>query len=265
LEPCAVPRSPSPQLRGLKFTDIEGGFPHSEILGSKLVRSSPRLIAAYHVLHRLLAPRHPPDTLIALDCSHYRCPPSLFTSAEEKESLLFSCEISQTRLLKTSYCFEHIRGQSGQACPRLVCMILSRSFRAKPEGASPQIRDHPDMFPLHDVLEPANPLISAHCVTNGISETFCMDEAAASAINRKLLGGARRDRTDDLMLAKHALSQLSYGPSRRTEHVTPNGPEGRKAERPPRTSSRKARRPETDNGGPGKTRTSDLTLIKRAL
>ena len=25
-------------------------------------------------------------------------------------------------------------------------------------------------------------------------------------------GGARRDRTDDLMLAKHALSQLSYAP-----------------------------------------------------
>jgi hypothetical protein len=29
---------------------------------------------------------------------------------------------------------------------------------------------------------------------------------------RQDLGGARRDRTDDLMLAKHALSQLSYGP-----------------------------------------------------
>ena len=28
-------------------------------------------------------------------------------------------------------------------------------------------------------------------------------------------GGARRDRTDDLMLAKHALSQLSYGPGYR--------------------------------------------------
>lgn len=25
-------------------------------------------------------------------------------------------------------------------------------------------------------------------------------------------GGGRRDRTDDLMLAKHALSQLSYAP-----------------------------------------------------
>jgi hypothetical protein len=35
-----------------------------------------------------------------------------------------------------------------------------------------------------------------------------------SAIAREELdGGARRDRTDDLMLAKHALYQLSYGPS----------------------------------------------------
>ena len=28
------------------------------------------------------------------------------------------------------------------------------------------------------------------------------------------IGGARRDRTDDLKLAKLALSQLSYGPAR---------------------------------------------------
>ncbi|CAN0559674.1 unnamed protein product, partial [Laminaria digitata] len=30
--------------------------------------------------------------------------------------------------------------------------------------------------------------------------------------NSKAVGGGRRDRTDDLMLAKHALSQLSYAP-----------------------------------------------------
>ena len=42
------------------------GFPHSEIPGSKLVCSSPRLIAACHVLHRLSAPRHPPYTLSSL-------------------------------------------------------------------------------------------------------------------------------------------------------------------------------------------------------
>ena len=46
------------------------------------------------------------------------------------------------------------------------------------------------------------------------------------------LGGGKEVRTPDLRLAKPSLSQLSY---------TPN------------------------NGGPGKTRTSDLTLIRRAL
>ena len=43
------------------------GFPHSEIHGSKLILSSPWLIAEYHVLHRLLLPRHPPNALLALD------------------------------------------------------------------------------------------------------------------------------------------------------------------------------------------------------
>ena len=42
------------------------GLPHSEICGSKLVCSSPQLIAAYHVLHRLLAPRHSPCALSSL-------------------------------------------------------------------------------------------------------------------------------------------------------------------------------------------------------
>jgi hypothetical protein len=42
------------------------GFPHSDIPGSKPVCGFPRLIAAYHVLHRLLAPRHPPYALSSL-------------------------------------------------------------------------------------------------------------------------------------------------------------------------------------------------------
>src|SRR6267154_515766 len=36
------------------------GFPHSEISGSTLACNSPELIAANHVLHRLLTPRHSP-------------------------------------------------------------------------------------------------------------------------------------------------------------------------------------------------------------
>ena len=39
------------------------GCPHSEIPGSKVICTYPRLIAAYHVLHRLREPRHPPCAL----------------------------------------------------------------------------------------------------------------------------------------------------------------------------------------------------------
>ena len=43
-----------------------GGFPHSDISGSMLICSSPKLFAAYHVLHRLLMPRHSPCALVRL-------------------------------------------------------------------------------------------------------------------------------------------------------------------------------------------------------
>ena len=46
------------------------GFPHSEISGSKLICSSPKLIAAYRVLHRLLMPRHSPCALYSLTYSY---------------------------------------------------------------------------------------------------------------------------------------------------------------------------------------------------
>ena len=43
-----------------------GRFPHSDISGSKDICSSPKLFAAYHVLHRLLVPRHPPCALYSI-------------------------------------------------------------------------------------------------------------------------------------------------------------------------------------------------------
>ena len=39
------------------------GLSHSEISGSKVICTYPELFAAYHVLHRLREPRHPPDAL----------------------------------------------------------------------------------------------------------------------------------------------------------------------------------------------------------
>ena len=40
------------------------GLSHSEIFGLKVICTYPKLIAAYHVLHRLREPRHPPCALI---------------------------------------------------------------------------------------------------------------------------------------------------------------------------------------------------------
>ena len=47
------------QMTGLQ----PDGLSHSEIPGSKVICTYPGLIAAYHVLHRLREPRHPPDAL----------------------------------------------------------------------------------------------------------------------------------------------------------------------------------------------------------
>jgi hypothetical protein len=65
------PRFPSPGLcvqpgddaRDLRPGD---GFPHSDIPGSQPAHGSPRLIAVFRVLHRHLAPRHPPYALSSL-------------------------------------------------------------------------------------------------------------------------------------------------------------------------------------------------------
>ena len=64
----SVHRVPSVYL-WIQYTVTEvcsAGFPHSEIAGSMDICSSPTLIAAYHVFHRLLVPRHPPCALISL-------------------------------------------------------------------------------------------------------------------------------------------------------------------------------------------------------
>src|ERR1700683_183259 len=123
---CASRGTSTDRLFGI--TEIEGGFPHSEILGSKPVRGSPRLIAAYHVLHRLSAPRHPPDTLKTLDCSHYQrsslgsdpCPTvnaSILRCAGKRKALIY---------YKDQFCFKHIRELCGQAKPTTEMLAGSR-------------------------------------------------------------------------------------------------------------------------------------------
>ena len=47
----------------IRITAEAVGLSHSEILGSKVICTYPKLIAAYRVLHRLREPRHPPCAL----------------------------------------------------------------------------------------------------------------------------------------------------------------------------------------------------------
>ena len=60
----SLPRTYEFSPRILHFQ--RSGFPHSEISGSTPVCGFPKLFAAYHVLHRLPSPRHPPCALSSL-------------------------------------------------------------------------------------------------------------------------------------------------------------------------------------------------------
>ena len=113
------------------------GFPHSDIPGSQPVSGSPRLFAAYHVLHRLSLPRHPPYALS-----------SLTTIISEIESL-YPCVL---------------------ACYGKYLYIISL----------------------------------CNC-----QRTVMTPGAWAPELNP---GGGERVRTDDLLRARQALSQLSYTP-----------------------------------------------------
>ena len=85
--------------------------------------------------------------------------------------------------------------------------VTTAKGRSWCRGQSPK----PVMFPLHDVKHPQSP-------PRGLANPKPSGRRAPAANPHcQPHGGARRDRTDDLKLAKLALSQLSYGPGGRGE------------------------------------------------
>ena len=221
---------------------VEGGFPHSEIRGSKPVRGSPRLIAAYHVLHRLSAPRHPPDTLMTLDHSHHRCPSgeprgSPTRQGGHRRSAPHCDATGPSTGWTQDLCF--------QTCPRRDAVklpVTCRILRGPSHDGKAMQLDRPTRFrPLRQASLAGRPdprvghIHSSRCRTTRRARS-CGDAPAGSTSGEFLVlrtgsvelqegvqsttlprsrnpGGARRDRTDDLMLAKHALYRLSYCPS----------------------------------------------------
>ena len=167
------------------FPSILGGFPHSEIHGSKGIRTSPWLIAAYHVLHRLCMPRHPPIALKTLDCSHCQCPSeaSLDGDWQQKDQLLEICPVAAVRQANHVPEIERLRRRTA----------ISRQGNGR----------NPNKSSLYDVVQ-----------NRHRTEVLCKPCFPANdlPIHSTPYGGAGRDRTDDPLLAKQVLSQLSYGP-----------------------------------------------------
>ena len=77
-----------------------GEFPHSEICGSKAVCALPQLIAACHVLRRLLVPRHPPYALIHLTKSE------LLTQRWVRLKLIYYVNVLGKSFLVSRFYFE---------------------------------------------------------------------------------------------------------------------------------------------------------------
>ena len=142
-----------------------------------------------------------------------------------------SRNVNRSIVRKTSFCLPNTSG-------RPAVKLDGSSAHGPRDRGDPC----PNVFPLYNVKHLAHPAIS-----RSSNRKPFMDEPAGPAPGVPASGGARRDRTDDLMLAKHALSQLSYGPlflagrcaaGSRHQARRPVGLAARKRDRAPRTFAR---------------------------
>ena len=172
-------------------------MPHSEIHGSKIARSSPWLIATCYVLHRLSVPRHSPNAL---------------------QRLITKLSCTGTSPIHDVSAFSNSRYMNH----------ASNLHERNPEitqGSRPNTRF--GQHHLHNNKEHASNCLSASGHKSGSRRKLCcysipgirfpgsdLESLFSGICFRRFssIGGGGRDRTDDLLLAKPALSQLSYAP-----------------------------------------------------
>ena len=154
------------------YNQLSGGLPHSEIQGSKPITGSPWLIAGYHVLHRLLLPRHPPNALLALDLI-------------QKKTSFFRSKATLSR------------SGAGSHRNMLVSVLDLDNIVLPVEPA-----DDPPLGTINDIVITLFTMSKPRPI--GRSNASSMRLMVKSAF-----GGAYRDRTGDPLLAKQVLSQLS--------------------------------------------------------
>ena len=104
---------------------------------------------------------------------------------------------------------------------RWMMAEIEHVFRSAQNVAASSHYVRSERSPLHDVRQHAHaraPRGALNACADSCLRTSHRAHSRTSIQNETSItltaGGARRDRTDDLLLAKQALSQLSYGPFR---------------------------------------------------
>jgi hypothetical protein len=154
------------------------GFPIRKSSDQWMVSSFPRLIAAAHVLHRLLAPRHSPCALVLLIRKNtFYCRYGVFkvrvsSNAHEKNR-------RRWRSLKTQQ-----REPAREPASRSTLFQASRIFRTawRPSTGPTPTGVRAPVFPRKEVIQPQLPLrLPCYDFTPIINPTFdgCLPEGLA--------------------------------------------------------------------------------------
>ncbi len=194
------------------------GLPHSEILGSKPVCGSPKLFAAYHVLHRLLAPRHSPYALSSLTiktgtnaCLRPKprpCDSSLHTAMCVSASARLRKRRQNLWSEKTTVCriFSCQRSSGGIRPSEFLSVVLGTTSPGPPRS----LHSRGPKAPLRSAR--VNLLNRHSTLVAGVSGEAGPRAPAERKRRRRLptrQSGEYRARTGDLLVANQALSQLS--------------------------------------------------------
>ena len=168
------------------------GLPHSEISGSMPVCGSPKLIAAVHVLHRLLAPRHPPYALSSFH-GFIRARPRRCSAGAARTNRRLNFWFLPLRF--TFSCQTRSTAPGGGPRPGRAAGASALAAAAGP--------GRKELVGLGRIELPTSPL-------SGVRSSQLSYRPGS-----KPNGGADRDRTDDLLIANQALSQAELQPRRR--------------------------------------------------
>ena len=153
-----------------------GGLPHSDIPGSMPVCSSPGLIAACYVLHRLLVPSHPPSALSSLITEILGVTPNPSEKpGKGPRYITWRCDITYAVVKEQSW-LTSLSSSFGDGRDRTADLLLAKQALSQLSYIPCSIR----------IVDPRSRALEK--------------------------SGRKRDRTSDTRLIKTVLYQLSYAP-----------------------------------------------------